>query len=261
MFRVLERMRSVGQWALGLTEGSYWLLPERSRIRKGTPPVVEIRAQLERFSVGLIPLLAVVLGFVGMILGLQMATILKDLGAPELLPEVVGVSMIREMAPLLVGVVLAGFAGAAVAAEVASMKVSRELTALKAIALPPSRFLLAPRLIAVAIAAPLVTGVGFQVGLLGSLVVADAVLGIAPGHFVSGVQSAVRFSDVFLGLTKGFFFALAVVSIAWFEGNRARGGARGVGKATTATVVHSVVAVITLDLLLTVAAYRMGGLS
>ncbi len=256
MFR--RKMVAVGEWGTSIGHALYWIVPQTFRRRRGHVPPVRVFEQLDRFAIGVLPLLIVVLGFVGMILALQLATILKLLGVVEFLPDIVGVAMVREMAPLLVGIVLAGFAGASIASEIGSMRVSEELRAYESFSIPPTRYLLAPRLVAIAIAAPLVTAFGFYVGIGGGLLISEGVLGMEAGQYLTRTAMALGIEDVLLGLLKGEAFGIVVVSIAWFEGNRVTDGATGVGRATTAAVVKSIVAVIATDLLLTMLFFQMG---
>lgn len=250
--RVRSTLTTCGDWGLFLVEALYWFIPQRFRSRRGGIPIGETYRQLDRLAFGSIPLVTVVLFFVGMILALQLAGILKLLGVIEYVPDIVAVAMVREMAPLLTGVVLSGYAGAAIAAELGSMKVSEELEALKALAMPPPRFLVAPRLLAAFIAGPLITIFACYVGIAGGLVVSKLLLGISPGMYIQRTLDALDFAAISLGAIKGCTFALAVTSIACYQGFRVRGGAVGVGKATTAAVVQSVVAIIAADLFLTV---------
>lgn len=250
--QVRRALTNCGDCGIFLMEACYWFIPQRFRARQGSIPAGETLRQLDRLAFGSIPLITVVLFFVGMILALQLATILKLLGVIEYVPDIVAVAVVREMAPLLTGVVMSGYAGAAIAAELGSMKVSEELDALKALAMPPPRFLVAPRLLAAAIAGPLITIFACYVGIGGGLVVSQLLLGISPGMYIQRTLDALDFAAVTLGALKGLTFALTVTSIACYHGFRVQGGAVGVGRATTAAVVHSIVAIIAADLFLTV---------
>ncbi|MCI0651387.1 MAG: ABC transporter permease [Planctomycetes bacterium] len=250
-------MTSVGDYGLLLWETAYWVLPARLRRRRGGIPTREIFVQLDRLAFGILPLAGIVLLFVGMILALQLAGILQLLGVVEYVPTIVGVAMVREMAPLLIGVVLAGFAGAAIAAEIGSMKVSEEVQALESLALQPGRYLMAPRLLAAIIAAPLITTFGIYVGIAGGLWISSLLLGISPGMYLQRTLAAISGGDVALGLVKGEVFGVIVAGVACFEGMRVEGGALGVGRATTAAVVKSIVAIIAADLFLTVLFFNL----
>lgn len=255
--RARNAVQGVGDWGLFLAEALYWLIPRSCRARHGKVPVSELFAQLDRLAVRVLPLATVVLLFVGMILALQLAGILELLGVVEYVPDIVGIAMAREMAPLLTGVVFAGYAGAAMAAELGSMKVSEELTALETLAMHPSRYLVAPRLLAAALACPLVTVFGTYVGILGGLAVSNLLLGLSPGLYLQRTLAAIRTDDVILGLVKGEVFGWIVVGVACFEGSRVEGGALGVGRATTSAVVKSIVGIIAADLFLTVLFFHL----
>lgn len=256
--RLYRTLYTVGDGAVFMTNALYWLVPRKFRERRGGVPLPEVVRQIDRFSVRIIPLLTVVLFFVGMILALQLATILQLLGVTEYVADIVGVSMVREMAPLLMGVVLSGFAGAAIAAELGSMKVSEELTAMESLSMQPGRYLIAPRVIAAALAGPLITTYAIFVGIGGSLLVCYLLLDIAPGQYLQRTFAAIDVDDIVLGLLKGFVFSLIVVVLACHDGVRTAGGALGVGRATTAAVVKSIVGIIAADLLLTVLFFQIG---
>ncbi len=255
--RLNSALTTVGGWGMFLVQASYWLLPRAVRARRCKVPGSEVLAQLDRLSYAIFPLIAVVLFFVGMILALQLATILKLLGVLEYVPDIVGVAMVREMAPLLTGVVLSGFAGASIAAEIGSMQVSEELMAMEALAMHPPRYLVAPRLIAAAIACPLVTVFGCYVGIGGGLAISELLLGLSPAMYIQRTLDALAMNDLILAMVKGEAFGLIVTSIACYEGAHVHGGARGVGQATTAAVVKSVVAIIAADLFLTVLFFNL----
>lgn len=255
---VRRTLFAVGDCSLFLVEAVYWLLPGRFRQRGGAIPGREIWTQMDRLAVQVLPLLSIVLFFVGMILALQLATVLQLLGVVEYVADIVAVSMVREMAPLLTGVVLSGFAGAAIAAELGSMQVSEELSAMDVLALQPSRYLVAPRLMSAAVVGPLITTVAMFVGIAGGLLVSQLLLGIAPAQYISRSVAALSVQDVILGLVKGCAFAVIVSAIACFEGARTHGGAIGVGRATTAAVVKAIVAIIAADLFLTVLFFHLG---
>lgn len=245
-------LHAVGDWAAFVAEALYWACPSALRRRSMRVPPRETIRQVDRLLIGVLPLLTVVLFFVGMILGLQLATILGLLGVVEYVADIVGISMVREMAPLLTGIVLSGYAGAAIAAELGSMRVSEEFAAMDALALHPSRYLVAPRIIAAAVSGPLITTIAMFVGICGGLTVAVVLLGMSPGQYVARTFSAISPEDVALGLIKGGVFAVVVASIASYAGARTEGGALGVGRATTSAVVKSIVAIIACDLFLTV---------
>ncbi len=257
VLRLQSAAAGLGAWGLFLAEAAYWTIPSRLRRRHGKIPAAEVIRQLDRLAFGVLPLATIVLLFVGMILALQLAGILELLGVVEYVPNIVGVAMTREMAPLLTGVVFAGFAGAAIAAEIGSMKVSEELIALETLAMHPSRFLIAPRLIAAMVACPLVTVYGTYVGIAGGMVVSQLLLGLSPGLYLERTLAAIDLDDVVLGVLKGEAFGWVVVGVACYEGANVEGGALGVGRSTTQAVVKSIVAIIAADLFLTVLFFHL----
>lgn len=257
LVRLRSALTTVGDWGLYLAEAWYWLIPTPFRRRRGHIPFAEVIGQLDRLAIRILPLIGLVLLSVGMILALQLAGILKMLGVVEYVPDIVGIAMVREMAPLLTGVVLSGFAGAAIAAEMGSMNVSEELTAMDTLCMQPTRFLTAPRLIAAIIATPLITVFGMYVGIAGGLLVSRMLLGLSPGMYLQRTLAAVSLNDVMLGVVKGEAFGLIVVCVACYEGARVTGGAVGVGRSTTASVVKSIVAIIAADLFLTVLFFNL----
>ena len=256
--RIKGSLIGVGDWGQFMWQTLYWFVPPAMRKRQGTIPAGETLRFIDRLSFGAIPLVAIVLFFVGMIMALQLATILKLLGVVEYVPDIVAVSMVREMAPLLTGVVLSGYAGAAIAAEIGSMKVAEELEAMKALAMPPQRFLIAPRILAAAITGPLLAVFACYIGIAGGLVISWSLLGIDPGMYLQRTTDALSLNAMYLGLTKGLTFSVLVTAIACHQGFRVQGGAVGVGKATTGAVVKSIVAIIAADLFLTVLFYNIG---
>ncbi|MFH0963583.1 MAG: ABC transporter permease [Planctomycetota bacterium] len=211
--------------------------------------------QMVRVGVRSIPITSLVLFFVGMIIAIQMAYVLRLFGMKEYVAAVVGVSIIRELGPLLTAVVLTGYAGAAIAAELGTMKVSEEILAYETAALSPVRFLVVPRLLGMMVMTPCLTVLADVVGIGGGFVVATKLLGISPEIFIAKTLEYIVYKDVYTGLVKAEVFAIIIAMVACFEGFRVEGGAEGVGKATTASVVLSIVLVIVADLFFTVLFY------
>ena len=115
---VRRAMYAVGDWGIAVGQALYWLIPGRLRGRRGSIPLRSVFEQIDRFSIGVLPLLVVVLGFVGMILALQLATILELLGVVEFLPNIVGIAMVREMAPIMTAIIMAGRTGASASTSI-----------------------------------------------------------------------------------------------------------------------------------------------
>jgi phospholipid/cholesterol/gamma-HCH transport system permease protein len=193
-------------------------------------------------SLGIVML---VQGFIGVILALQLAPTLEQYGQLDKIANVLGTGGFRMLGPIITGVVLSGFAGASIAAELGTMVVAEEIEALEAMALNPVRFLVVPRMFATIIMMLLLTIVADVMIALGGWVTARAVLGPAAYvGFVENMRLQLRYTDFFTGLTQAGVFGALISLIACHQGLSVRGGAEGVGKATTMTVVHSIVAIV-----------------
>ena len=215
-------------------------------------------AQMVRVGVRSIPIVMLVLFCIGAILSLQMAPILRDYGAVNRVADIISIAVFRELGPLVSAIVLTGFAGASIAAEIGSMVVSEEIEALEAHAISPVRFLVVPRVLATSLMMVCVAVVGDIVGVLGGLFVAVTSLGLSATQYLRNTFDAVNVRDFVTGLIKAGVFGMLISSFACYLGLRVTGGAQGVGVATTRTVVLTIVALITVDLLFTAAFYSMG---
>jgi phospholipid/cholesterol/gamma-HCH transport system permease protein len=251
---VLDFVRYLGGLSVLLLDGLWWMtvgpLKGRGRVRRE-----ETFLQAHRLSIQSLGIVSLVVFFVGMILAFQMAYVLETLGFVEYVANITGVAMVREMGPLLVAIVLTGFFGAAVAAEIGTMVVSEEVTALEASALNPIRFLVVPRLLAAMLMLPVVTLLATYVGILGGFSVAYFILDIEGATFLRRTVESLRYKDVATGLIKAEAFGVLIALIACHEGLRVSGGAQGVGKATTNSVVRSIIAIIICDLIFTAVFY------
>lgn len=215
-------------------------------------------AQMVRIGVRSIPIVAIVQVFIGGILALQMAPTLATYGQLERVADVVGIAIIRELGPLLTAIVLSGFAGASIAAELGAMVESEEIKALRAHALHPIRFLVVPRFIATTVMIVALTVIADFIGILGGFLAAVLVLDVPPWLYINLTQSALKSTDFFTGLFKAGVFGAVISMIACYEGLGVRGGPEGVGRATTATVVKSIVSLIGIDAVFTAVFYKFG---
>ncbi|NWN82835.1 MAG: lipid asymmetry maintenance ABC transporter permease subunit MlaE [Halomonas sp.] len=198
--------------------------------------------------------------FIGMVLSLQGYTILVDFGAEDALGQMVALSLLRELAPVVAALLFAGRAGSALTAEIGLMKATEQLTSMEMIGVDPLRRVVAPRLWAGFVALPLLT-VGFGVvGIYGGYLVGVDWLGVFEGSYWSNMQASVDFvDDVGNGIIKSLVFALVVTWIAVFQGYDLVPTSEGISRATTRTVVYSSLAVLGLDFVLT--AVMFGGLA
>jgi phospholipid/cholesterol/gamma-HCH transport system permease protein len=248
--RFLGLLSYVGDLAYLLTDGLWWWLVAPLR-GKGRFRMAEAVSQSRRLSYRSFGIVALVIFFVGMILSFQMAYVLKTLGVVEYVANIIGIAMFREMGPLLVGMVMTGFAGAAIAAEIGSMVVSEEVTALETAALNPIRFLVTPRLAAAMVMFPLVTLIANYIGVLGGFTIGHFLLDMDWPFWLNRTLESLKYRDIITGLVKAEAFGVVITVIACQEGLKVSGGAEGVGRATTNSVVRSVVAIIACDLLFT----------
>jgi len=198
--------------------------------------------------------------FIGMVLALQGYTILVDFGAEQALGQMVALSLLRELAPVVAALLFAGRAGSALTAEIGLMKATEQLTSMEMIGVDPLRRVVAPRLWAGFVALPLLT-IGFSVvGVYGGYLVGVEWLGVFEGSYWGNMQASVDFvGDIGNGMVKSLVFAVVVTWIAVFQGYDLVPTSEGISRATTRTVVYSSLAVLGLDFVLT--AMMFGGLS
>jgi phospholipid/cholesterol/gamma-HCH transport system permease protein len=245
-----------GAWFL-LVEACGWIVRSvmNRRIRLGRAAIF---TQMVRIGVQSVLIITLVSASVGFILGLQMAPPLDDLGSKELIPNIIGIAVIRELGPLMAAIVLTGFAGAAIAAEIGTMVVSEEIEALEAHALNPVRFLVVPRLIATVVSMTALAVIADTVAVGAGLLMGVTVLDLTYATYMTNTLQQVETVDFVTGLIKASVFGLLIGLIACHNGLKVRGGAAGVGNATTYTVVQSVLAIIIADLIFTAIFYATG---
>lgn len=248
--RCLGLFGYVGGLAVLLGSTLWWMTVGPWK-KRGKLRYEETLFQMERISVQSFGIVGLVIFFVGIIIAFQMAYVLDALGVTEYVADITGVAMAREMAPLLVGVVMSGFTGAAITAEIGTMVVSEEVLALETGALHPVRFLVVPRVIAAMVMMPFISIIATYIGILGGFFVGNALLGIEAEKFFHRTLDALTYKDVITGLVKAEAFGLLIALIACLEGFRVTGGAEGVGRATTNSVVRSIVAIIICDMAFT----------
>jgi phospholipid/cholesterol/gamma-HCH transport system permease protein len=218
-----------------------------------TPPFYP-RDVVEQFeAIGVESLTVVLLTgmFTGMVLALQSGLTLDQFGARSRVGQLVSASMVKELGPVLTGLMVAGRVGSGIAAELGSMVVTEQIAALRALGTDPIRKLVLPRILAGFFMVPLLTVVSGGVGMVGAWIVAISQLQIDSGVYWNSVVVGLYIQDVWMGLIKPFFIGFAIVSIGCHVGLRTSGGTQGVGRATTNAVVVSSVAVIAVDFLVT----------
>ena len=253
MIEVLRRLGRTGlQFFERLGRGHLFL----GYVLLGVPEVLSrfrlLVAQV--WSVGVLSLVIVLVSgvFVGMVLGLQGYNTLVDFNAEESLGVVVALSLVRELGPVVAALLFAGRAGSALTAEIGLMKATEQLAGMEMMAVDPLRRVIAPRFLAGLLSMPLLAAIFSAVGVLGGWFVGVGMLGVDDGAFWSQMQAKVDLHDDILnGIIKSVVFGIVVTWIAVFEGYDAVPTSEGVGRATTRTVVHSSLAVLGLDFVLT----------
>lgn len=235
--------------------GWVWQSAILRRVRFGR---FALYAQMVRLGVRSVGVVALVCSCIGLILALQMSPPLRDFGQTDKVPNIIAVAVIRELGPLISAIVLTGFAGAAIAAELGTMVVGEEVEALEAHALNPIRFLVMPRLVAVVVSLVVLCVIGDLVAIGSGWFMGVFVLDIPSGVYISNTLDQLKLNDFTTGVFKAGVFGAVMGLIACHNGLAVRGGAAGVGRATTNTVVHSIVAIIFTDLLFTTVFYRLG---
>jgi len=206
------------------------------------------------YSVGVLTLLIILVSglFVGMVLGLQGYNTLVDFGAEESLGVVVALSLVRELGPVVSALLFAGRAGSALTAEIGLMKATEQLSGMEMMAVDPMRRVIAPRFVAGFISMPLLAAIFSFVGIYGGYFVGVGLLGVDDGAYWSQMQDKVDLhDDVYNGVIKSIVFGFVAVWIAVFEGYDTVPTSAGVSRATTRTVVHTALAVLGLDFVLT----------
>jgi phospholipid/cholesterol/gamma-HCH transport system permease protein len=195
-------------------------------------------------SSGALPIVTLIAFLIGMIISFLGAVVLRRVGAGYFVSYLVGYGMLREMAALMTGIIMAGRTGAAFAAELGSMKITEEIDAYRTLGISPVDHLVLPRVLGLLVTMPLLTVYAGFVGILGGMVVAIMVLDLSVTQFVGGLLQAVTLSDCFLGVLKGTVFGLIIGLAGCMKGMQTGGDASAVGKAATSAVVLGITFII-----------------
>jgi phospholipid/cholesterol/gamma-HCH transport system permease protein len=252
IFRFIE---AIGAAVLGMVatvgELSIFALTGISHIfRPPFYPRLVLRSFLEIGFFSL-PVVALTALFTGMVLALQSYTGFSRFNAESAIASVVVLSVTRELGPVLAGLMVSGRAGAAMAAELGTMRVTDQIDALSTLSTEPMKYLVAPRLLAGLIAMPLLVVIADILGVMGGFLVATLKLGFSPGTYLVSTFSNLRTEDVVSGLIKAAVFGFVIALMGCFNGYRSKGGAQGVGAATTSAVVSASILILALDYVLT----------
>ncbi|MCG8030012.1 MAG: lipid asymmetry maintenance ABC transporter permease subunit MlaE [Candidatus Thiodiazotropha taylori] len=253
---LLERVRLLGQFglshlqAMGRT-GIFLVLAICSRSGLGSRFSLLVK---QLYSVGFLSLIIITVSglFIGMVLGLQGYNILVRYGSEDAVGQMVALSLVRELGPVVTALLFAGRAGSALTAEIGLMKTTEQLSSMEMIGVDPLKRVVAPRFWAGVISMPILAAIFNVVGILGGAMVGVDWLGVHYGSFWSGIQQSVDlFNDIGNGLVKSLVFGFVVTWIAVFQGYDTVPTSEGVSRATTRTVVYSSLAILGLDFILT----------
>ncbi len=200
-----------------------------------------------------LPIVAILSFFIGSVLALQAGYSMQNFGAKQLIGSLVGLSVARELGPMMVAILLAGRVGSAIAAELASMKVYQEIDALETMNIPPARMLVLPRLAAGLVMVPVLAIIGDLVGWFGGAIIARYTnfIAIGPEGYFSVLREYTKFKDVWNGLVKAEIFGFVVILICCNIGLNTRGGPREIGGSVTRAVVASLISILVLDYFVT----------
>jgi len=211
----------------------------------------DVVEQFDQIGIGSLTVVLLTGFFTGAVLALQTGITLDQFGARPFVGRLISASMIKELGPVLTGLMLAGRIGSGIAAELGSMVVTDQINALRALGTDPVRKLVVPRVLAGFFMAPVLTVISDTVGILGGWLIAVYQLRVASGVYWTSITDALYLQDAWMGILKPFFLGYVIVTIGCHVGLRTAGGTQGVGRSTTAAVVAASVAVIAVDFFVT----------
>ena len=223
---------------------------------KGNFNAKELLAQRVRVGVDSLPVAVVTAAFVGMVFAVQIASEFVKFGAGNLVGGVMGIAVARELAPALTAVVIAGRVGSAFAAEIGTMAVTEQIDAIYAMGSDPIKHLVVPRFIASTFMLPILTIFADLIGFFGGYLVAVYVIGINSYGYMDSASSFLKMNDITGGIIKAVFFGMIISIIGCFKGMKTTGGAKGVGEATTNSVVYSLMAIFVTNYFLSLILFK-----
>jgi phospholipid/cholesterol/gamma-HCH transport system permease protein len=246
--KFLEFIGYAGGLSILLGETLFWMPIPPLRRR-------QTLEQMSKIGVDSLPIVSLISLFTGMVLALQSAYQMQKMSAEMYIASLVALSMTRELGPVLTALIVAGRVGASITAEIGTMKVTEQIDALETLATNPVKYLVVPRFLALIIMLPLLTLYADIIGGFGGYVIGVYKLGISHAMYMKNTWGPLRHKDVITGLIKSFNFAIIICIVACYEGMKADGGAEGVGKSTTSSVVASFILIIASDCFFTALFY------
>ena len=244
----VEGMRYVGGAGILLAQTIFWIF---------VPPLKkkQVLNQMDTIGVKSLPIVLLTSIFTGMVLALQSAYQMQRMSAQIYIASLVALSITRELGPVLTGLVVAGRVGAAMTAELGTMKVTEQIDALETLAANPVKYLVVPRFLALIVMLPLLTLYADCIGIFGGYIIGVFKLHIGPSIYMDMTLNPLHLKDIFTGLFKSVIFAIIICIVGCYEGFRTKGGAEGVGRSTTASVVTAFILIIAADCLFTALFY------
>ncbi|GJL65768.1 MAG: ABC transporter [Nitrospirales bacterium] len=239
---------SIGFGTSLLYQAGYWLL--LGHRRQQPVRLAPIVVQMMEIGIRAIPIIALVSLTIGLMLAIQGINALKGFGAEQQVTFGVALSVVREFSPLMTGILVAGRSGAALAARLSTMTIHNEVDALRVMGINPIRFLVVPNLLAMLIMLPSLTWLSDLIALGGAGLYITTDLGISFGRYLQQILYIVSTADVVHGLGKSLVFGFLITIVGVVNGSSVTGGAEGVGRVTTNSVVHAILAIILADLLI-----------
>ncbi len=251
----IRSLEGFGYGATMLSESLYWVVMGRRRgqIVRAAPVFVEMM----EMGIRAIPIVTLLTFTIGVMLAIQGIHTLSTYGAEQQVALGVGLGVTREFAPLITGILVAGRSGSALAARLGTMTISQEVDALRVMGINPVRFLVAPSLLAMVVMLPALVIWADLVAILGAGLYISADLGMTLGAYWNSVNDFISVDDVMHGVSKSAIFAVLITIVGVVNGSSATGGAEGVGRATTNSVVHAITAIVLTDMLFVFAATRI----
>ncbi len=209
------------------------------------------------FGARSLPIVGMICFLIGVIIALQASYTLGQWGANRYIADLVAVSALRELAPLMTAVLVAGRCGSAITAEIGTMKVNEELDALEVMGLNPTKYLVAPKFLAMVTAVPAVTAIAMLIMIVGGWTASVFVVGVETEVYIRQTVGAIIEKDLLIGMVKSLFFGVVICWVGVYRGFQVEGGAEGVGRLTTASVVTSIFLIVIVDLVFTVLFYYL----
>jgi phospholipid/cholesterol/gamma-HCH transport system permease protein len=250
----VEVLEFLGSGANLLWRCTYWVVMGSRRGQRVR--VKSVFAHAWEVGIGALPIVSLLALTIGIMLSIQGIQVLRQFGAEQQLVLGVSLSVTREFGPLITAILVAGRTGSALAARLATMTISSEISALEVMGINPVRFLVAPSLVAMLIMLPALTVWSDILGLLGAGLYASLELGTGMQAWIDGTIQSLSADDVIHGLGKSVLFAALIVVVGVVNGLTVKGGAEGVGKVTTRSVVHAISAIVLTDMIFAFATTR-----